>query len=147
MDWRAGWVPMLADMAAVRIPTIGSVDVIELAAPDDHDMTAFLDSLYAAIGCQSVECVQLTTVWDMWLDETGMVDGRVVNHRATLLAQSCGVPGHVFGDVVVTGSNDDMGQPAGLSDDQANAILRLIGGPGMGGPNIQAELRYLLNTW
>jgi Domain of unknown function (DUF3846) len=121
---------MPAAMKAVRIPTIGPVDVIELAAPDDDDTTAFLAGLYAAIGCQSVECVVLTTTWDMWLDETGMVDGRVVNHRATRLAQSCGLSGHLFGDVVVTGTNDDIAQPIGLTTDQAEAIARRIGGRG-----------------
>src|SRR5262249_53358897 len=44
---------MLAAMKAVRIPTTGSVDVIDLIAPVDGDATAFLASLYAAIGCQS----------------------------------------------------------------------------------------------
>lgn len=117
---------MLAAMKAVRIPTSGPIDVIELAAPEDDDTTAFLVSLYAAIGCQSVECVELTTTWDMWLDETGMVDGRVINHRATQLALSCGLPNHIFGDVVVTGTNDERGQPVGLTDDQAEAIARRI---------------------
>src|SRR4051794_9636403 len=106
---------MLAAVKAVRIPTLGPVDVIELAAPEDDDATAFLSGLYAAIGCQSVECVELTTTWDLWLDETGRVDGRVINPRATQLAQSCGLPSQLFGDVVVTGANDDNGQPVGLT--------------------------------
>jgi hypothetical protein len=66
----------------------------------------------------------------MWLDETGMVDGRVVNHRATRLAQSCGLSCHLFGGVVVTGTNDDIGQPVGLTNDEAETIARRIGGRG-----------------
>jgi hypothetical protein len=120
---------MLAAMQAVRIPTIGPVEAIELTDRDDGgDTTAFLAGLYATIGCQSVECVELTTTWDMWLDETGMVDGRVANHRATLLAQSCGLSSRLFGDVVVTGTNDDTGNPVGLTNDQAEAIVRRING-------------------
>jgi hypothetical protein len=122
---------MLAAMKAVRIPTTtGRVDVIELGVPENGDTTAFLTGLYAAIGCQSVEGIELSTTWDMWLDETGMVDGRVLNHRATQFAQSCGLSGQLFGDVVVTGTNDEHGQPIGLTDDQAEAIVRRIGGPG-----------------
>lgn len=140
---------MLAAMKAVRIPASGPVVVLELAPAEDDDTTAFLAGLYAAIGCQSVECVELTTTWDMWLDETGMVEGRVANHRATLLAQSCGVPVQIFCDVVVTGTNDDAGRPGGLTNDQAEGILRHIGGPeaaGQGGDDIQT-LTHLLNAW
>jgi len=35
----------------------------------------------------------------------------------------------------------------GLTDDQANAVVRLIDGPTAAGPNIPANLRYLLNAW
>jgi hypothetical protein len=120
---------MLAAMKAVRIPTIGPVDVIELCAPDHDDTTTFLADLYAAIGCQSVECVELTTTWDMWLDETGMVDGRAANPRATLLAQSYGSSSQLFGDVVVTGTNDQFGLPLGLTAQQVEGLVRRVGGP------------------
>lgn len=108
---------------------IGPVDVIELARPDNGDTTAFLASLYAVIGCQSVECVELTTTWDMWLDETGMVNGRAANQRATLLARSYGLQNQLFGDVVVTGANDDTGLPTGLTGDQAEGLARRVSGP------------------
>jgi hypothetical protein len=65
--------------------------------------------------------------WDMWLDETGRVDGRKLNHLATPLTQSCGLSGHLFGDAVVTGTNDDISQPVGLTNDQAEGIVRRIG--------------------
>jgi hypothetical protein len=117
---------MLAAMRAVRIPVSGPVAVIELAHRKHGDTRAFLDGLYAAIGCQSVECVELTTAWDLWLDETGMVNGRVINHRATQLARSCGLSVHLFGDVVVTGTNDDLGRAVALTDDQTEALVRRI---------------------
>jgi hypothetical protein len=119
---------MLAAMKAMRIPTSGAVEVIDLAAPVDGDTTGFLASLYAAIGCQSVECLDLTTSWDLWLDETGMVDGRATNHRATLLSQSYGQTSQLFGTVVVTGTNDDDGMPTTLTDDQAETLAHRVGG-------------------
>lgn len=132
----------------MRVATIGPVEVVELAAPEDDDATAFLAGLYAAIGCRSVECVELTTTCDMWLDENGMVDGRALNHRATLLAQSYALSVRVFGDVVVTGANDDLGQTVGLTDDQVEGIVRHIRGLAASGElGIRANLRYLLNAW
>jgi hypothetical protein len=141
---------MLAAMKAVWIPVAGAVEVVELDTPDDGDATAFLVGLYAAIGCRSVECVELSTVWDMWVDETGMVDDRAANRRATLLAQSCGFSGQIFGTVIVTGANDADGQPMGLTSDQADSIvLRLDGLTALDGtePATQANLRHLLNAW
>jgi len=119
---------MLAAMKAVRIPTLGPVEVIELAVPEDNDTMAFLAGLYAAIGCQSVECVELTTAWDMWLDENRMVNGSAANHRATLLADAYGLPSQLVGDVVVIGANDDAGEPTGLTDEQAEGLARRVAG-------------------
>jgi 3-oxoacyl-ACP reductase-like protein len=43
-------------MKAVRIPTTGSAEVIDLIAPVDGDATAFLASLYAAT-CGKSACL------------------------------------------------------------------------------------------
>jgi hypothetical protein len=72
-------------MRAVCIPTIGPVDVVELAESGEDDSRAFLRDLYPVIGCEGVECVKLTSLWDAWIDETGLVDGVAFNQRATLV--------------------------------------------------------------
>lgn len=114
-------------MKALRIPAIGPIDVIELAEPGEHDAAAFLADLHAAISCASVECLDLATICDMWLDETGLIDGRTLNRRATLLARSYGFHQSLHGDVVVVGTDDNSEEPAGLTDEQAEGVARRTG--------------------
>lgn len=114
-------------MRAVCIPTIGPVDVIELAESCEDDSRAFLRDLYSVIGCDAVECVTLTSLWDAWIDETGLVDGVPFNRRATLLAQSCGFPEGFRGVVVVVGVDREIGIAVGLTDDQVEGVRRRVG--------------------
>ena len=41
---------------------IGPIDVIELAELEEEDATAFLADLRVAIGCASVECLDIATI-------------------------------------------------------------------------------------
>ena len=52
----------------------------------------------ATIGSSSVECLDLAAICDMWLDESGLVDGHALNRRATLLAEFYGL--HAGGDSI-----------------------------------------------
>ena len=70
-------------MRAVTIPLSGAVTVIDLTKPTDDDTRPFLTELYATISCDSVECVRLSGMVDAWLDETGLVDRKPMNQRAT----------------------------------------------------------------
>ena len=98
---------MFAAMEAVRMPTTGSVEVIDLIAPVDGVTTAFLASLYAAIGCQR-GCLELATTWDLWLDETGMVEERAAmptrlvpaGTRSGRLTRTCTAPAKISGACV-----------------------------------------------
>jgi hypothetical protein len=110
-------------MRAVRIPTTGPVDVIDLAGPTD-DARTLLAGLYSLIGCDSVECVRLTQAVDAWLDETGLIDGKPFNQRATQLARACGIDAGLHGVVVILAA-DDTGHSVGLTDDQIHVITRL----------------------
>jgi Domain of unknown function (DUF3846) len=89
-------------------------------------MRGRFQDLYSLIRCDSVECLTLTSLWDAWIDETGLIDGAAVN-RATLLAQSCGFPGNMHGVVVVVGADGETGIAVGLTDDQIEGIRRLVG--------------------
>jgi uncharacterized protein DUF3846 len=113
-------------MKALRIPTTGPVHVVELAPPEDDDATALLATLHAATGCHSVECVRLAMTWELWVDETGKVDGAGFNQRATLLAHSYGYHQSLYGDAVAVGAHEDTGDSVGLTDAQAEAIGRRI---------------------
>ena len=54
-------------MKAVRIPTTGPVEVVDLVEAAEDDAQAFLTELYSVIGTDSVECVRVTDAIDAWL--------------------------------------------------------------------------------
>jgi|KBSSwiStaDraftv2_1062776.scaffolds.fasta_scaffold724634_2 hypothetical protein len=64
--------------------------------------------------------------WDLWVDETGKVDGAAPNQRATLLAHFYGYHHNLYGDVVAVGAHEDTGDSVGLTDAQAEAITRRV---------------------
>ncbi len=57
--------------------------------------TGFFDIVYGEIG---------DTVFLVWVDDTGLIDGRPINPMASMIA---GRP--LFGDVFVTGNEDEDG--------------------------------------
>ena len=112
-------------MKAVRVPATGPATVIDLAEPTDDDTAAFLADLYSAIGCDSVECVQVTGLLDAWLDETGLINGKPLNPRATQLANTYGISDGLHGVVLFVGTDPDNGEPADLTDAQVDQVMAL----------------------
>jgi hypothetical protein len=111
-------------MRAIRIPTTGPVQVIELALSTSDDARPLLSELYLLVGCESVECLRLTAGLDAWLDETGRYDGQDLNERASRLASAYGINDRLYGVVVVLGVDQDTGETVGLTDDQVHEIAR-----------------------
>jgi hypothetical protein len=87
-----------------------------------------MTSLRALIGTDCAERIWITDRWEAWVDESGASAGRPVNQAATRLAQSFGWQSSLLGPVVIVGIDKDADRPAGLSQDQADAIARRIAG-------------------
>lgn len=60
-------------------------------------------SLKELIGTECAERIQVTSRWEAWLDEDGVVAGKPVNQAATLLARSFGFEFSFLGPVVIVG--------------------------------------------
>jgi len=96
--------------------------------------------LYGVIGCRSVDVVRLGDNMDMWLDDEGMLVGKV-NGPATRLARSYGfVWQPYFGVVVVTGGADRDGNTVGLDETRAAEVRGLLTGPAPAGPRLPGEV-------
>lgn len=65
--------------------------------------TGFFDIVYGEMG---------NTVFLLWVDDTGLIDGRPINPLASMIA---GRP--LFGDVFVTGNEDEDGWVQDLDHD------------------------------
>lgn len=70
-----------ASVWGLRIQVDGAIDKVEIPKVNG----TLLHGLYAAIGCQLVECVRLTDTVDMWIDEEGLYTARP-NRVATAVA-------------------------------------------------------------
>jgi hypothetical protein len=78
-----------------------------------------LDLIYKAIGCECMDTVCLRNKWDrsddqilMAVDDTGMVDGKPVNPKATELYHSVCKPNPIYsihGDVAICNDEDFAG--------------------------------------
>lgn len=90
--------------------------------------TGTLATLHLAIHCQTVDVVSLSPDLSMWVDDEGMINGAEVNALATLLARLAGFTHQpYFGTAVITGGADTEGDTTGLTDDQAAALLQILG--------------------
>jgi hypothetical protein len=70
-----------------------------------------LEKVYAAIGCECIDTVLLDRASEtlMMVDDTGMIDGRPINAKATKLYHSVCRPGTVHsihGDVAIVNDGD-----------------------------------------
>lgn len=110
----------------LRIKDDGTIDTVQLI-PDQEGVV--LRGLYAAIGCELVECVRLTDQLDMWVDEEGYGEfnrvATAVSHRFQLqlgAAKEWLQP--YFGTAVLLGVNQatsqslDLSSVPGLTSDQ-----------------------------
>lgn len=109
-------MPMQSTIDAVVLTPDGILREVQLPA----DSSAQLAELYRLIGCSAVDVVRLTSRLDMWLDDEGLLVGKPVNRKATLLAQHFGYRHQPYvGTVVLTGSGDATGDTTSLSADLA----------------------------
>ncbi|MFJ6293229.1 hypothetical protein ACIQJX_07695 [Streptomyces griseoviridis] len=77
-----------------------------ITLPDDPDQRAAV--IRAVTNSSTLEAVDLTSEWALWLDETGGMLGsyrRPVNDTATRLVRHLGLPGKIRGPVVITGTS------------------------------------------
>jgi hypothetical protein len=111
-------------MRAIRIPTTGPIQVIELAQSTSDDARPLLSELYSLIGCESVECLRLAAGLDAWLDETGRFDGQDLNERACHIASAYRINDSLYGVVILLAADEDTGLTLGLTDDQLHEIAR-----------------------
>jgi hypothetical protein len=108
---------------ALLIPVDGPAREVSLPGGDGR---RFMDSIRALIGTDCAERIRITNRWEAWLDEDGGFTGKPVNQAATRLAQSFGFEFSLLGPVVIVGLGKNAGRSAGLSQDQASAVLRRI---------------------
>lgn len=106
-------------MRARKINLDGSTEPLEL--PDGSE-AGQLRYLYDAIGCTTVEVVQLVLPGpgrpglDMWIDEEGLCKESPLNVAASLFAADLTGYAYRIHGVVVLGSSDDMGAWLPLSE-------------------------------
>ncbi|MCX4578140.1 hypothetical protein OHB41_34120 [Streptomyces sp. NBC_01571] len=77
-----------------------------ITLPEDPAQRAVV--IRAVTNSSSLEAVDLTDEWALWLDETGGMLGsyrRPVNNAATRLATHLGLAGKIRGPVVITGTS------------------------------------------
>jgi Domain of unknown function (DUF3846) len=70
--------------------------------------------------------LDLTTRWDIWLDEDGRTTGQPMNTFATSLADQHGIFAPLHGTVVVTGADRESGHAAPLTPEQITTIPQCI---------------------
>ncbi|TDD06738.1 DUF3846 domain-containing protein [Nonomuraea diastatica] len=106
-------------MKALRIDEHG--DVTEVDLPDDAG-GGFIGAVRALVAAQSVQAVDITSRWDLWLDEVGITNGRPINPYATRLAHRYGISATLRGTVIVTGAHREFGTAATLTPEQLATI-------------------------
>jgi hypothetical protein len=62
------------------------------------DVNGKLDSMYASLGCDMVECVQLAKGVDLWVDEEGLCKGRTKGFMLKTFAQPIMGNGLILGN-------------------------------------------------
>jgi hypothetical protein len=110
---------------ALLIPVDGPPGEADLPGPGG---TRFMRSLRTLIGTDCAERMQVTSRWEVWLDEDGATAGKPTNEAATRIARAYGSECALLGTVVITGL-DNKGKPADLSPAQADIILGRIRAP------------------
>lgn len=103
---------------ALLLRTSGPFEVL------DWPQKKSLQTLYAAIDCQTVDAVDLSDQLTMWIDDEGAINGSPVNRAATLLYAAHRPPHqHYYGHAVITGGTDHHGNTLGLTQDQTTALI------------------------
>ncbi|MCG0285923.1 DUF3846 domain-containing protein [Streptomyces sp. PSAA01] len=102
-----------------------SIDHYGLVTEEDLGVSkaGILGDLRRLTSATAVEAVSLTSHWDAWLAEDGIVNAAPINKAATGLARGYGLLVNLRGTVVVTGANRTTGKVLGLSRGQL-AILQ-----------------------
>lgn len=106
-------------LKALRIDEHG--DLTEVDLPDDAG-DRFISAVRELVAAQSVQAVDLTSRWDLWLDEDGITNGRPINPHATRLAHRYGVSATLRGTVIVSGAHRESGTASTLTSEQIATI-------------------------
>jgi hypothetical protein len=114
-------------MKALYIPVGNDGDLEVIDVPEGA--RAELDALYAKLGCNLVEVVEVKGGCSMFIDEEGKYTRPdEYNGRATSLAlrnRSISLIDWISGPAVVLGPPDDEGEAQGLTDSQVASFRQL----------------------
>lgn len=78
------------------------------------------------MGCDRIDCVQLTAKLDMWIDGDGL-DTQPVNGPASYIALRYGFTWqHYHGTVLIMGGLDEDGDSTSLNPDTTTALKGMI---------------------
>lgn len=89
----------------------------------DQELTGerFSDAISTAIECDYFDIVRLTHDIDLFVDDSGLINGSPLNLVATVIAHCFGANIAIFGTAVAAGTNDE-GDTLPLRADQINLI-------------------------
>ncbi|MCF3965385.1 DUF3846 domain-containing protein [Streptomyces fuscigenes] len=116
---------MPATNLALVIRPDASFDVIDWP----EEMRSTLYTLYTALRCDHVDVVDVSPELSMWLDGSGITIGVPIDVPATKLYAVANGRAHQFyyGTVVITGGVDRHGDTIGLTREQCEMVLGMIG--------------------
>lgn len=109
-------------VSALRIGVDGEVDDVVVGVEDD----SHLRSLYALIGCRTVDVVQATAELDVWVDDEGMFSAPVNVPASFVLSRFGQVFQSYHGTVVVTGGVGPDGDMKPLDPAVRLVVLDLL---------------------
>jgi hypothetical protein len=99
------------DMAALLVRADATVEAVALPGEDN------LPAMYAAIGCTTVDAVEVRPGLDAWIDDEGLINGSEPNSPATAIARWYGAQcTDLYGPVLFTGGTDAEGNTRALSE-------------------------------
>lgn len=97
-------------LAALLVRPDASVENVDLPAEDN------LPAMYAAIGCTTVDAIEVRIGLDAWVDDEGLINGGDINEPGTVIARWLGARcGDLYGAVLFTGGPDSVGDTRSLA--------------------------------
>lgn len=112
-----------------RVDTITALTVSPEGQVADVELETgqFLRGCYAAIDCDTVDVVGLTSTLDMWVDDEGLINGSESNAFATAVAQAFGFIYQPYAGTVLFAEHNDEGDTVSLRPELRAAVRQLLG--------------------